>query len=81
MGCGARAAKSDLLRLVAAGDDIVPDATARQPGRGAYLHPGPDCWDRALRRKALARALRRPGVTPVDGLAEYLAAWQPEQHR
>ena len=41
VGCGVRAAKSDLLRLVAAGDEIVPDVAARLPGRGAYLHPQP----------------------------------------
>ena len=39
VGCKVRAAKSSLLRLVAAGDGIVPDPQARQPGRGAYVHP------------------------------------------
>ena len=61
VGCGVRAAKSDLLRLVAAGNEIVPDAAARLPGRGAYLHPSRECLERAQRRKALGRALRLPG--------------------
>ena len=74
MGCGVRAAKSELLRLVAVGDEIVPDAAARLPGRGAYLHPRQGCWERAQRRKALARALRRPGILPAGELAGYLAA-------
>src|SRR3984957_7685601 len=39
VGCGVRTAKSDLLRLVAVGNEIVPDAAARLPGRGAYPHP------------------------------------------
>jgi uncharacterized protein len=63
-----------LLRLVAVGDQIVPDAAARMPGRGAYLHPRQGCWERAQRRKALARALRRPGLHPAGELAGYLAA-------
>ena len=74
MGCGVRAAKSELLRLVAVGDEIVPDTAARRPGRGAYLHPAQGCWERAQRRKALARALRRPGIHPAGELAGYLAA-------
>src|SRR5947209_2264189 len=73
VGCGVRVAKSDLLRLVAVGDEIVPDATARLPGRGAYLHHRQGCWERAQRRRALARALRRPGAYPAAGLAEYLS--------
>jgi len=65
VGCGVRAAKSDLLRLVVSGGDIVPDSAARMPGRGAYLHPSRGCWERAQRRKALARALRLPGPIPA----------------
>jgi uncharacterized protein len=74
VGCGVRAAKSDLLRLVAVGDQIVPDAAARLPGRGAYLHPVEGCWERAQRRRALPRALRQPGALPADELAQFLAA-------
>jgi len=72
VGCGSRAAKSDLLRLVAAGDEIVPDAPARRPGRGAYLHLSQGCFDKAQRRRAFARALRVPGPLGTGGLAEYL---------
>jgi predicted RNA-binding protein YlxR (DUF448 family) len=67
-----------LLRLVAVRDEIVPDAAARLPGRGAYLHLDQGCWDRALRRRALTRALRQPGAHPAGGLAEYLAARLPQ---
>src|SRR5450755_245638 len=74
VGCGVRAAKSDLLRVVAVGDDLIPDAAARLPGRGAYLHPVQGCLGRAQRRKVLVRALRVPGTIRGEGLAEYLAA-------
>jgi uncharacterized protein len=77
VGCGARAAKSDLLRVVAAGDEIVPDAPARRPGRGAYLHPSRGCFEQAQRRRAFARALRLPGPLGTDKLAEYLAESGP----
>ncbi|HEY9242870.1 MAG TPA: YlxR family protein [Streptosporangiaceae bacterium] len=73
VGCKARAAKSDLLRLVAAGGDIVPDPQARLPGRGAYLHPSQECFELAQRRRALPRALRRPAPLGTGPLAGYLA--------
>lgn len=31
-----------------------------RPGRGAWLHPDPDCLAEAVRRRAFARALRAP---------------------
>jgi predicted RNA-binding protein YlxR (DUF448 family) len=78
VGCGVRAAKSDLLRLVAVGDEIVPDVTARLPGRGAYLHPSHRCLAQAQRRRVISRALRVPGVSSTARLAEYLEALSPE---
>lgn len=37
------------------------------PGRGAWLHPDPDCLTAAVKRRAFARALRGP---VRDGAAE-----------
>ncbi len=73
VGCKARAAKFSLLRLVAAGDGIVPDPRARQPGRGAYLHPSLACFELAQRRRAFSRALRAPGSLSTAQLASYLS--------
>src|ERR1700722_17262380 len=73
VGCKARAAKSSLLRLVAAGDGIVPDPQARRPGRGAYLHPSLECFELAQRRRAFPRALRVPGSLSATPLASYLS--------
>jgi predicted RNA-binding protein YlxR (DUF448 family) len=70
-------AKSDLLRVVAAGDEIVPDPSARMPGRGAYLHPSQECWARAQRRRAILRALRLRETLRDDRLAGYLAKSYP----
>ena len=73
VGCKERAAKSSLLRLVAAGDGIVPDPQARQPGRGAYLHPSRACLELAQRRRAIPRALRVPGPLDAGPLSSYLS--------
>src|SRR5215813_10765052 len=73
VGCGKRAAKSDLLRVVAVGGEVVADTSARRPGRGAYLHPSRDCLERARRRRAIPRALRATGPLADGGLVRYLA--------
>src|ERR1700760_4067564 len=73
VGCKERAAKSSMLRLVAAGSGIVPDPQARQPGRGAYLHPSLACFELAQRRRAFPRALRAAGSLDTTSLASYLA--------
>jgi uncharacterized protein len=59
VGCRAASSKRALVRVVrAASGAIAPDPTGKAPGRGAYVHPTPACVDEALRRGALARALR-----------------------
>jgi predicted RNA-binding protein YlxR (DUF448 family) len=79
-----RAAKSELIRVVAAGDEIVPDVTFRLPGRGAYLHPSLACLERAQRRKAFPRALRLSAILPTGKVADYLTvstAGAPDERR
>lgn len=77
VGCKARAAKSSLLRLVVAGDGVVPDPQARQPGRGAYLHPSLACFELAQRRRVFSRALRASGSLDTAPLASYLSRLTP----
>jgi len=67
VGCRRRAAKPDLLRVVAAGGACVPDPLGRLLGRGAYVHPDPACLALAERRRAWSRALRAPA--PLDTAA------------
>lgn len=62
MGCRRSADKHELVRLVRDGTSCVVDARQTAPGRGAYLHPG--CGARALRTRALQRALRVTGGAP-----------------
>jgi uncharacterized protein len=64
VGCRRRAGKEALLRIVRGPDGVVrPDPTGRAAGRGAYVHRDPACIDTAVRRGALARALRAGGDT------------------
>jgi predicted RNA-binding protein YlxR (DUF448 family) len=81
IGCRVRATKRELLRMTAGSDAhgrpaVVPDPDGTAAGRGAHLHPTPECYELAVRRKAFARALRTtggngPGMTSTP-LAEYL---------
>ena len=74
IGCRKRAAKSELLRVVAGSDAhgqpvVVPDPDATAPGRGAHLHPAPGCYDLAVRRKAFSRALLPKGRGSGGGMS------------
>ena len=57
IGCGAKASQAELVRLRIEGERVVIDRE-RKGGRGAWLHPAGACLDRAVRRRALARAFR-----------------------
>jgi uncharacterized protein len=69
VGCRRTDSRSALLRVTARRDDsgalrVVLDVRCRLGGRGAWLHPDPDCVEQAVRRRAIARALRIQG--PLD---------------
>ncbi|MGW3495498.1 YlxR family protein [Streptomyces sp. NPDC001020] len=72
VGCRERAAKNELLRIVAIEDACVPDPRGTLPGRGAYVHPAPACLDLAVRRRAFPRALRVPGPLDIKALRQYV---------
>ena len=58
MGCRAKAAQTSLIRLVWDGAAVV--VARKRPGRGAWVHPDPECFRAAARPGLLARALRNP---------------------
>ncbi|MEU1669147.1 YlxR family protein [Streptomyces sparsogenes] len=72
VGCRERAAKDDLLRIVAAEGVCVPDRRGTLPGRGAYVHPTRVCLELAVRRRALPRAFRGPGPLDTTALRRYV---------
>jgi uncharacterized protein len=69
VGCRVRSDKSDLVRLAWNGR-LVVDVAKVQPGRGAYLHRDPQCLQLAIRRRAVARALRVSSVDLDEGVLE-----------
>jgi uncharacterized protein len=62
----------ELLRIAVVDQELVLDLRRRIGGRGAWLHPDPDCLSRAERRRAFARALRVPGPLDASGLRRQL---------
>ena len=66
--CRTRGPKRGLIRLVRTPEgQVAVDTTGRQPGRGAYLCATRTCWEAALQRKALNRALRTVLTPPEVG--------------
>lgn len=81
VGCRRRDDRSALLRVVAEWDDtgehvarVVADPLLRLPGRGAWLHPTPECLDLALRRKAFGRALHVTARLELASVSAYIEA-------
>jgi uncharacterized protein len=58
VGCRERAPKADLLRIARTSEGVRVDPMGSAPGRGAYVHRTAGCVNAALRRGAIARALR-----------------------
>ena len=61
IACREMRAKKELMRVVRTADGaLVFDATGKQNGRGAYLCRSEACLERALKTRALERALEAP---------------------
>jgi len=75
VGCGKRADKVKLLRIMRTGEGAVAfDASGRGAGRGAYVC-SLACFESALASRKLQRALKC-GIDKVDaeGVAEAIAS-------
>jgi predicted RNA-binding protein YlxR (DUF448 family) len=70
IACRRSDAKRGLIRLVRDPEGHVAiDTSGKRAGRGAYLCHDPVCWEQALKRHGLARALRIEALLPEDRLA------------
>ncbi|HEY3722440.1 MAG TPA: YlxR family protein [Acidimicrobiia bacterium] len=78
IGCGRRAAPAALDRIARRPDGSL-GIGRNEPGRGAWICTGSvACFDRAVRRKALERSLRRPvSTTDMEGLRARLYGAAP----
>ncbi|MGI9003538.1 MAG: YlxR family protein [Pseudonocardia sp.] len=72
VGCRNRSSADGLLRVVVVDGVLTPDPRRRLPGRGAWVHPAPECLDRAERRSAFPRALRVSGPLDTAAVRAYL---------
>ena len=59
VACRSLRPKREMVRVVRTSVGAIEvDPTGKKSGRGAYLCRAPDCWQLALRRRALDRALK-----------------------
>ena len=78
VGCREMKEKKALLRVVRLADGgAAIDRTGKAPGRGAYVCPSGECLKKAIRSKALERALE----TKIDDavFAELTRQLLPEE--
>ena len=65
IGCREVNEKKTLVRIVKSPEGVCIAPTGRKPGRGAYLHEAKGCWETALKRGAIGRALKTE-LTPDE---------------
>jgi predicted RNA-binding protein YlxR (DUF448 family) len=59
IACRSTEAKRGLIRIVRTPEGRVElDPTGKKNGRGAYVHESHECWDEALKKDRLGRALK-----------------------
>jgi hypothetical protein len=76
---------AELLRVVAVSVGngkyaVTVDPAGSLPGRGAWLHPVPQCAKEAIRRRAFARALRIAGAPDTSAVVEYIELVDAPEH-
>jgi predicted RNA-binding protein YlxR (DUF448 family) len=82
VACRTEREKGDLVRIVRTqtGQDVEirVDLTGKASGRGAYLCADPACWSKALKTRAVQRAL---DVSSAAGLTALLSSGPPAGSR
>ena len=59
VGCGEMKGKKDLIRILKTQEgEILVDATGRKNGRGAYICPDIECFQKARKSKGLERSFK-----------------------
>ena len=78
VGCRKRELAVELLRVVAVPTGngeyaVIVDTGTSLQGRGAWLHPVPQCAQQAIRRRAFTRALRIAGSPDTSAVVEHVS--------
>ena len=59
IGCGEMKSKKEMIRILKTETEgFVVDATGRKNGRGAYLCPNMECFQKAVKNKGLERSFK-----------------------
>jgi predicted RNA-binding protein YlxR (DUF448 family) len=82
IACRGTEAKRGLVRIVRTPEGRVErDPTGKKNGRGAYVHETRECWEQALRKDRLGRALKiavpQEDMEAMKAHAESLAPSEP----
>lgn len=56
IGCQEMKNKKSLIRIVKSDEDFFVDLTGKKNGRGAYICPSLECFDKAVKSKGLERS-------------------------
>lgn len=86
VGCRKRELAVELLRVVARSTGngnyaVIVDQAESLPGRGAWLHPGHQCLQQAIGRRAFTRALRITGSPDTSAVVEHVSSLAGLSHR
>ena len=78
IGCMQSKPKRELLRIVRDPEKgIAIDPTGKAPGRGAYLCPDPECFEKARKKKAISRNLEiQPSEEELNRVFEELKGYE-----
>lgn len=73
IGCKEMKNKKDLIRILKTDEGIIMDGTGKKNGRGAYICPNADCFQKAVASKGLERSFKMPiEKTVYESLAKEL---------
>jgi len=76
LGCQESHPKKELIRIVRSPEgEYSVDATGKKPGRGAYICPKQECFDKARKSRGLERSFKN-AIEPAvyEALAQQLQA-------
>ena len=60
VGCQEMKNKKEIIRIIRTNEqEFLLDTTGKKNGRGAYLCPDPECFEKAVKNKGLERSFRQ----------------------
>ena len=66
VGCQEMKNKKEMIRIIRTNEqEFLLDTTGKKNGRGAYLCPDPECFEKAVKHKGLERSFRQTSPKEV----------------